>query len=47
MQLSRHGGILTSCDSLQNWVGADDYFDEASAAMMQAGGFFHPDNMGP
>lgn len=47
LRLGRHGGILLSCDSLQNWTGPDEYFDEASAAMMQAGGFFNPANVGP
>ncbi len=47
LRIGRHGGILLSCDSLQNWTGPDDYFDQASAAMMQAGGFFNPANVGP
>ncbi|MCP4316377.1 MAG: hypothetical protein GY789_10260 [Hyphomicrobiales bacterium] len=45
--LARHGGLLLACDSLQNWSGADQYFDEAAAAMMRANGFFHPANVGP
>lgn len=45
--LDRHGGMLISCDSLQNWSGPDEHFDEPSAAMMAAQGFFRPANVGP
>ena len=45
--LEREGGILLSCDSLQNWLGPDEYFDEASATMMRAQGFFRAAGVGP
>ena len=45
--LEREGGIVVSCDSLHNWSGPDQYFDETSAVMMKNGGFFHPANIGP
>jgi hypothetical protein len=45
--LERQGGILVSCDSLQNWDGPDVYFDEASAVMLEKQGFFQPANIGP
>lgn len=45
--LERHGGVLLSCDSLQNMHGPDAHFDEASAAMMSGAGFFRPGNIGP
>src|SRR5580698_2851412 len=45
--LERHGGILIACDSLQNWLGPDRYFDDASAEMMGGFGFFKAANVGP
>jgi hypothetical protein len=45
--LERHGGVLLSCDSLQNWSGPDEHFDERSAAMMKSRGFFRTANVGP
>ena len=45
--IEREGGVLVSCDSLQNWVEADSYFDEASAARMLAAGMIRPANIGP
>ncbi len=47
LHLERDGGILLSCDSLHNWTGPDEFFDEPSAKMMQGGGFFHSANVGP
>lgn len=47
LHLDRAGGILVSCDSLQNWAEADEFFDAASAARMRDAGFFHPANIGP
>lgn len=41
------GGILISCDSLQNWLEPDRFFDEGSAQMMRGFGFFAPANVGP
>jgi hypothetical protein len=43
----RDGGILISCDSLQNWTEIDPFFDEASAVRMQAMGFIKAANIGP
>lgn len=45
--LHRDGGIVISCDSLQNWREADDMFDAASAARMKELGFLVPANIGP
>lgn len=41
------GGTLVSCDSLQNWVAPDAYFDAESAAGLAAMGFIGPANIGP
>lgn len=45
--LEREGGILISCDSLQNWVEPDRFFDQASSEKMSAIGFIQPANIGP
>lgn len=45
--IERDGGILVSCDSLQNWSGPDAYFDASSAQSMGAMGFFRSGNIGP
>jgi hypothetical protein len=45
--LERDGGILVSCDSLQNWAQADAYFSADSAAKMAAIGFIREANVGP
>lgn len=47
LSITREGGVLVSCDSLQNWVRADAYFDAASAERMAAAGFIRPANIGP
>lgn len=47
LRLDREGGILLSCDSLQNWTSADQYFDETSVTKMTAAGFFRTANVGP
>ena len=47
LRLDREGGILISCDSLQNWAVADDYFDEETVERMGAVGFIQPANIGP
>ncbi|MEN9579694.1 MAG: hypothetical protein RJA70_2703 [Pseudomonadota bacterium] len=44
---AEHGGILVTCDSLQNWESADEFFDEESKSRMGAAGFFHSANVGP
>lgn len=45
--LDRSGGILISCDSLQNMTGPDEFFDDQTAEAMKKGGFFRPGNIGP
>lgn len=45
--IDRAGGILVSCDSLQNWEEVDQYFDEASAQKTVGAGFIKPANVGP
>jgi hypothetical protein len=45
--IARSGGILISCDSLQNMTGPDEYFDTPSTEMMNKGGFFRAGNIGP
>lgn len=45
--LDRAGGVLVSCDSLQNWREADEYFSDDSRAKMTALGFIKPANVGP
>lgn len=45
--VERQGGILISCDSLQNWAEPDRFFDEASIEKMSAIGFLQPANIGP
>ncbi len=45
--VEREGGILISCDSLQNWSDRDEYFDDSTADRMRMAGFFEPANIGP
>lgn len=45
--IDREGGILVSCDSLQNWVEADEYFSEESKKKMGEFGFLREANIGP
>lgn len=47
LHLNRSGGILVTCDSLQNMLGPDEHFDEASSQMLRNGGFFGRGNLGP
>lgn len=47
LRLDREGGIMIACDSLQNWVAPDDYFDAQTVATMENLGFFKPANLGP
>jgi hypothetical protein len=42
-----HGGVLISCDALQNWAEVDRFFDAESAERMRAFGFIEPANIGP
>ena len=45
--LERHGGVLVTGDSLQNWATADEYFSWMGKAMMKMMGFIKPHNVGP
>lgn len=45
--LDRDGGVLVSCDSLQNWTGPDRFFSAESAERMAKDGWFRPANIGP
>ncbi|MCA9671414.1 MAG: hypothetical protein KC503_37715 [Myxococcales bacterium] len=47
LRVDRSGGVLVSCDSLQNWLEPDAFFDEASKKMMGDFGFFKEANIGP
>lgn len=47
LRLDRDGGIMIACDSLQNWVGPDEFFKEETVETMQGMGFFTPANLGP
>lgn len=45
--LAREGGIVISCDALQNWAKADRYFNFPSRVLMPLMGFMKPANIGP
>lgn len=47
LHLQRDQGVLIACDSLQNWLSPDEYFDAESAERMRALGFFRSGNVGP
>jgi hypothetical protein len=47
IRLDREGGILIACDSLQNWVAPNEFFDEATIDAMRKMDFFQPANLGP
>lgn len=47
LHIDREGGILVPCDSLQNWVEPDEFFDDDSATIMTQMGFIKPANIGP
>jgi hypothetical protein len=47
LRLDRDGGILIAVDALQNWLGPDRFFDDATAALLREFGFFQPANIGP
>jgi hypothetical protein len=40
LRIDRDGGIMIACDSLQNWVGPDEFFDPATVETMRGMGFF-------
>jgi len=45
--IEREGGILVSCDALQNWAEVDRFFSDESAKQMTEFGFIQPANIGP
>lgn len=47
LRLDRHGGVLISCDSLQNLSGPNEFFNELATHVMRKNGFFNPANIGP
>ncbi|MCB9764367.1 MAG: hypothetical protein H6739_31630 [Alphaproteobacteria bacterium] len=46
LRLDRDGGVLVSCDALQNWA-PDEYCDLFTRVVMTLMGFFKPCNIGP
>jgi hypothetical protein len=46
LRLDREGGIMVACDSLQNWVAPDEFFDEETVGKMREMGFFTPTSLG-
>ncbi len=40
LHIAKHGGILITCDSIKNWLKADQFFSEESAKLYEAQGFF-------
>lgn len=40
LHIAREGGILITCDSIKNWVDADEFFSETTAADYRSQGFF-------
>lgn len=47
LHINRDGGVLIACDALQNWLKPDEYFSDASKALMESMNFFTPANIGP
>ncbi len=47
LNLSRHGGVLVTCDSFQSASGPDEYFNEVSAESKRRLGFFGRPVIGP
>ena len=47
IRLDREGGIMIACDSLQNWIEPDEFFEPETVATMQKMDFFKPANLGP
>jgi hypothetical protein len=46
LRLDREGGIMIACDSLQNWVAPDQFFDDQTTETMRGMGFFTRANLG-
>ena len=47
IRLDREGGIMLACDSLQNWVGPNEFFSDETIDTMQKMNVFRPANLGP
>lgn len=47
LRLDREGGIMISCDTLQNWAEPDPFIDAETLERMKGMGFFTPANVGP
>lgn len=47
IRLDRNGGILLSCDALQNTPKADEFVNLPAKIMMKKMGFYKPYNLGP
>lgn len=47
IRIERDGGIMIACDSLQNWISHDEFFDKETVATMQKMDFFKTANLGP
>lgn len=43
--LARQGGVLVTCDAIQNWSSVDPFFSEATAAMFLAQGLIREANV--
>lgn len=43
--LAREGGILITCDAIQNWTGVDRFFSQECGAMFMAQGLIRPANI--
>jgi hypothetical protein len=46
LRIDRDGGIMIACDSLQNWVAPDEFFDAPTVETMRGMGFFTRANLG-
>lgn len=47
LRLDRDGGIMIACDSLQNWIEPDQFFDDQTIETMKGMDFFKTANLGP
>ena len=46
LRLDREGGIMIACDSLQNWIAPDQFFDENTIPTMEKMNFFKKAGLG-
>jgi hypothetical protein len=40
LHIAQHGGILITCDSIKNWLAADEFFSDETAKLYKEQGFF-------